>query len=210
MPFPPGARNEKAPARSLSGRTSAMIEFCVKGGRVVNASFFFLTMLYAKAWRELDVTTTLSSVRSRPTIGIQEMPDLTIFGVEMGGDCVKTQNPRVWRELFPPSGALGKVEQNFLTLIRHQENSVPSLWPPDRVFTQSRLKAVVRCWIDGRLLRGRIRTTICSRWIVESDPSLAGATLSTLVESAYHSTRRPARHRLHHISALACAAAPYP
>ena len=57
----------------------------------------------------------------------------------MGGGCVKTQNPRVWRELFPPSGASGKVEQNFLTLIRHQENNVPSLWPPDRVFTQSRL-----------------------------------------------------------------------
>ena len=85
LPFPPGARNEKAPVRFLSGRTSAMIEVCVKGGRVVNAFFFFLTMLYAKAWRELDVTTTLSSERSRPTIGIQEMPDLTFFGVKMGG-----------------------------------------------------------------------------------------------------------------------------
>ena len=36
--LPPGSRNEKAPARSLSGRTSAMIEVCVKGGRFVNLS----------------------------------------------------------------------------------------------------------------------------------------------------------------------------
>ncbi len=84
-PFPPDARNEKAPARFLSGRTCAMIEACVKGSRVVNAFFFFLTMLYAKARHELDVTTTLSSERTRPTIRIQEMPDLTFFGVEMGG-----------------------------------------------------------------------------------------------------------------------------
>lgn len=42
VPFPPGARNEKAPARSLSGRTSAMIEICIKGGRFVKDVFFFL------------------------------------------------------------------------------------------------------------------------------------------------------------------------
>lgn len=39
VPFPPGARNEKTPARSLSGRTSAMIGICVKGGRFVNGFF---------------------------------------------------------------------------------------------------------------------------------------------------------------------------
>lgn len=39
----PGARNEKAPARFLSGRTSAMIELCVKGGRFVNAFFTSLS-----------------------------------------------------------------------------------------------------------------------------------------------------------------------
>ena len=39
--FPPSARNEKAPARSLSGRTSAMNEACVKGGRVVNDTLLF-------------------------------------------------------------------------------------------------------------------------------------------------------------------------
>lgn len=32
----PGARNKKAPARFLSGRTSAMVGACVKGGSVVN------------------------------------------------------------------------------------------------------------------------------------------------------------------------------
>ena len=61
---PPGARNKKAPARFLSGRTSAMIEACVKGGRFVNAFFVCISIVYTKAlgtrrcaersfWREL-------------------------------------------------------------------------------------------------------------------------------------------------------------
>ena len=59
VPFPPGARNEKAPARSLSGRTSAMIEACVKGGRFVNAFFCFSVMAYVKSQDQLDVKTAL-------------------------------------------------------------------------------------------------------------------------------------------------------
>lgn len=54
MPSPPGARNEKAPARFLSGRTSAMIETCVKGGRFVNAFFLFHAITCANSWHWLD------------------------------------------------------------------------------------------------------------------------------------------------------------
>jgi hypothetical protein len=43
VPFLPEARNEKAPARFLSGRTSAMFEGCVKGGRFVKE---FFTIVY--------------------------------------------------------------------------------------------------------------------------------------------------------------------
>lgn len=45
----PDARNEKAPARFLSGHTSAMIEACVKGGRFVNAVFVCISTPYTKA-----------------------------------------------------------------------------------------------------------------------------------------------------------------
>lgn len=48
MPFPPGARNKKAPERFLSGRTSAMIEAFVKGGRFVNGVFAFQAKACAK------------------------------------------------------------------------------------------------------------------------------------------------------------------
>lgn len=40
--LPPGAGNEKAPARFLSGRTSAMIEACVKGAGLSIEVFVFL------------------------------------------------------------------------------------------------------------------------------------------------------------------------
>lgn len=63
-PFPPGATNEKAPARFLSGRTSSMIEGCVKAGRFVNAFFCFLAMLYAKQRGGLDVTTVRSFLQA--------------------------------------------------------------------------------------------------------------------------------------------------
>lgn len=75
--FPLGARNEKAPARFLSGRTSAMIEACVKGGRFVNAFFCFLAMLYARMRDELDFTTKRSPQRTTVTNGVEEMPGST-------------------------------------------------------------------------------------------------------------------------------------
>lgn len=43
-----GAKNEKAPARFLSGRTPAMIETCVKGGRFVNAFCVCISTAYTK------------------------------------------------------------------------------------------------------------------------------------------------------------------
>lgn len=70
VPFPPGARNEKAPARFLSGRTSAIIEACVKGGRVVNQVFGFLAMAYAKARDQLDATTAWKSLQTTVSGGI--------------------------------------------------------------------------------------------------------------------------------------------
>jgi serine/threonine-protein kinase RIO1 len=60
MPFPPGARNEKAPARFLSGRTSAMIEACVKGGRVVNAFFCLSAGRCAKVSHTFEATSAHS------------------------------------------------------------------------------------------------------------------------------------------------------
>lgn len=77
MPFPPGARNEKAPARFLSGRTSAMIELCVKGGRFVNAFFCFLAIIYARMQHELDFTTKRSPQQTTVTNGVEGMPGRT-------------------------------------------------------------------------------------------------------------------------------------
>ena len=85
VPFPPGARNEKAPARFLSGRTSAMFKACVKGGRVVNAFFCFLATLYADARDGPDVTTERTSQRIRPTIGFQWMAERISIAFEIGG-----------------------------------------------------------------------------------------------------------------------------
>lgn len=84
LPFPPGARNEKAPARFLSGRTSAMFKACVKGGRVVNAFFCFLATLYADARDGPDVTTERTSQRIRPTIGFQWMAERISIAFEIG------------------------------------------------------------------------------------------------------------------------------
>lgn len=75
--FPPDARNEKAPARSLSGRTSAMIEICVKGGRFVNAFFCFLAIVYARIQDELDFTTKRSHQQTTVKNGVEGMPGRT-------------------------------------------------------------------------------------------------------------------------------------
>ena len=77
VPFPPDARNEKAPARSLSGRTSAMIETCVKGGRFVNVVFGFLAKAYGKFRDVLDVATARSSHWTAVTHGVRWMPERT-------------------------------------------------------------------------------------------------------------------------------------
>lgn len=79
----PGARNEKAPARFLSGRTSAMFKACVKGGRFVNDVFVFQAMAYAKARDQLDVT---APFRVRHRVGSSSRSSACTYAVRGAAD----------------------------------------------------------------------------------------------------------------------------